>query len=139
MVQTRRNTKHFHRILYWGWYQTVTLLKRNDDQQQGVVTAYTLRRVWGKRIRHTGEAIAGGMAARDTRGWLIPRSELDLVGVDYRHINALDRIIDEDGHYWQPEAPDTITLQMGGNYIDLMSERVDPNTAVETGLTFGQC
>lgn len=126
MPLTRANTRTFHRHLYAGWYQTITLLKRGNDQQQGQVTPYTLYYCLGKRIPHTGEPIQGNMASGDRRNWLIPAVEMERVGLDANNWNALDRIVDEKGRYWQPEAPDNITIQLGGNYLNIDCRRVDP-------------
>lgn len=124
MPMNRRNTRTFQRRLYAGELETITLLKRNDDQQQGVVTKYTLFGCRKSRTFHSGEPIAGDIASNDHATWHIFRIELDRVGVD--HINAADRIVDKFGRYWQPEANTEIRIQLFENVIDVDCLRIDP-------------
>ncbi len=103
---------HFYRRLYGGrgMLQSVTLLKRNDDQAQGTVVSYILYRCRWSMAFHTGEALLGEMGSGDSIRLHIPKIELERVGVHY--INALDRFIDRDGRIYQPEAPQTITTKL---------------------------
>lgn len=123
---TKWNQRDFYRRLYYGWYQDITLLKRGDDQQQGTVTAYSLFMCLGKKVHHTGEPIHADEASNDTRNWLIPVEQLDMAGLNGKCINALDRIIDDEGRYWQPEGDTTITIQLGMCYLNIDTKRVDP-------------
>lgn len=124
MVLRRRNQHVFHRGLYRGQLQTVTLLKRGDDQQEGTVTAYTLFQCRRNNISKTGEAIAFDTAATTTTNWLVPCSELRRVGVNY--INVIDRLVDMFHMWWQPESPQTITLAIFDNYYVIPCLRIDP-------------
>jgi|SRR6185312_4121093 len=125
MVMTRLNSRTFHRFLYAGEMETVVLLKRNDDQQEGTVTAYRLFECRRGNISKTGQAIQGDMSSSHHVQWLIPNIMLWKTGVNY--INVIDRIVDKYQMWWQPEAPQTITLSQFDNYTLIESVRVDPN------------
>ena len=107
------NTQNwFYRRLYGGkgMLQTVTLLKRKDDQAQGTVTSHVLYRVrWSMRF-HSGESLLGEMAAGDSVRLHIPNVRLKAIGVHY--INALDRFVDRSGRTWQPESNQVITVKL---------------------------
>lgn len=123
MPLNKRNTKVFHRTLYAGILESVILLKRNDDQQEGTVTAIQLFQVrWGQ-IAKTGEPIAGDMSSEHTRTLHIPRCELDRVGVWY--INAADRFQDEQGRIWEPESTTTIDVKLFENHLCVNCKRLD--------------
>jgi hypothetical protein len=124
MPLNEKNTRTFHRTLYGGtgMLQTVTLLKRDDDQRQGNVTAYKLFQVRWSRIFKTGEPILGDMSSSHTRTVHLPRIELDRVGV--AHINALDRFVDREGVTWQPESTTNITVKLFQNHICVVCLRV---------------
>jgi hypothetical protein len=119
MPLNRKNTRHFHRVLFGGIGQRVTLLKRDDDLRQGVVRAILLFQVRRSQITKTGETILGGEAVDMRCTWHIPLCELDRVGVPY--LNALDRIVDEVGGTgtWMPQSDTMITSKMFGNHVDL--------------------
>lgn len=116
MPLNRYNTRTFHRTLYGGGIlETVTLLKRNDDLQQGTVRALKLFECrWGQ-ITRTGETIAGDITSDHRRTIHIPVTELKRVGVAY--INAADRFVDQDGRTWQPESPTVITVKLLENHV----------------------
>ena len=120
---SKANTKTFHRKLYAGWLMDITLLKRGNDQNQGMVTAHILFQCRRKKIFHSGEAIEESMAAQDVTIFQIPNIELQRVGVN--EINALDRIVDEDNFTWQPEGDTTIVYQLGGNFLNIDCRRVE--------------
>ncbi len=117
MPLNKRNTRTVHRTCFAGITETVTLLKRNDDQQQGTVRSIKLFRCRKGQIAKTGESILGDMAASHTATWHIPRSQLDLVGVAY--LNSLDRIVDKQGRTWQPESTTGIDVKLFENEVDL--------------------
>lgn len=125
MPLNRRNTQVFHRRLYAGQLETITLLKRGDDQQEGTVAAYAIYGARRGNIDKTGEAIQGDTAAFTTVQWLVPCVELRRVGINY--IDTLDRIVDKFNMWWQPEATTNITLAIFDNYYVLNCLRVDPN------------
>ena len=119
-----RNTRTFHRCLYAGILETVTLLKRGDDQKQGTVRAVKLFQCRRRQIQKTGQTIQGDMVSDHTTEWMIPKIELDRVGVAY--LNNLDRIVDKKNRHWQPESPTTITVRLFENYVSVACLRVDP-------------
>lgn len=123
---TAATQKYFYRNLYAGWYQNIKLLKRGNDQQEGIVTTYVLFQCLGEGVFHTGEAIQKSMAHADRRRWIIPASELKRVGVDHRSINALDRIVDSNNRYWTPQSYETINIALGADYVHIDCVRVDP-------------
>jgi len=119
----------FHRTLYAGWNQTVTLLKRGDDQQQGTVTAYTLRNCRWSRIISTGEQIQQDMTSDHRRLFHIPRIELDRNGINY--INSADIFVDKTNRYWQKEATTDQTVKLGEQHLCVQCLRVDPLNNVQ--------
>lgn len=129
MALRKNNSRTFHRRLYGGILQKITLLKRLDDQKEGTVKAYTLYQCRRKKIAKHGEAIQGEMSSDMRTTWVIPRTELQRVGIQY--INALDRIVDYDSpqnlpRFWQPESGENILVQLFENVINLDCQRVDP-------------
>lgn len=124
MTFNRDNTNTFHRRLYAGMLETITLLKRNNDQQEGTVRAVRLFECRIKKVFKSGEAIQGPMPTDHRTVWQIPRVSLEAAGVKY--INVLDRIVDSSNRYWQPESPQTITMQLYTNYVNVECVRVDP-------------
>ncbi|SRR5260370_1143965 len=124
MVLNKRTTRAFHRRLYASEMETITLLKRNDDQLAGTVVAYVLFDCRRGQITKMGEPIQGEMSVDHRATWHIPRIELDRVGVNY--INALDRIVDNQGRYWQPEADQLVLVKLFENRLTIDMVRVDP-------------
>lgn len=134
MPISRQNQRTFMRRLYagTGMLKTVTLLKRNNDQQEGVVTAYTLFKVRRSLIVKTREPIFGDMMADHRSTWHIPRSEMYRVGLT--DINPADRIVEAPDYsynpaqvrYWQPESNTTISIKLMETHIDVPCFRVDP-------------
>lgn len=124
MPMNKRNTRDVARTVYCGMTETVTLLKRGNDQKQGTVTAYRLFRCRKSLVTKTAETIAGEESANHRTIWHIPLNQLELIGIKY--LNVLDRIVDKSGAYWQPEATTVITTKLLGNEIDLECLRVDP-------------
>lgn len=117
MTLNRGSTRTFHRVLFAGILETVTLLKRGDDQQQGTVRSMTLFQCRRSMITKTGEQIAGDMTAGRTATWYVPRVELDRVGVTW--LSSADRIVDKKGRTWQPEADTTIEVKLFENHLRL--------------------
>ncbi len=118
------NQRHMMRHLYAGMLQTVTLLKRNNDQQEGTVVAYKLFGVRQARLFKTGQPIRGNMAVGSNVTWHIPMAELERVGVAY--FNVLDRIVDKTGAYWQPETNEMIRFQLLKTHWCISCVRIDP-------------
>ena len=119
-----RNTRTVHRTVHCGLTHTVTLLKRGDQQKAGTVYAVRLFRCRKSRVSRSAEEIAGDETADHQTVWHVPRSELDRVKID--HLNFLDRIVEKNGAYWQPEATTRIDEKLFGNEVDLACLRVDP-------------
>src|SRR4051812_11629321 len=124
MPMRPENQRTFDRHLYAGWLQTVTLLKRDDDQRQGTVTSYKVFNCRWSKIHKAGEPIQKDMSSSHSRRLHIPNIELDRIGID--HLNALDRFIDKQGRHWQAESNQTITKQLGEVHTHLDCLRVDP-------------
>lgn len=132
MVLNRLTTRTFHKRLYAGqnpgWLSSITLTKRNSDQAAGTTTAYTLNNCRRKKVYHQGNPLLTAVAADDYTIFQIPREELDANNIDPGLINPLDRITDEDGYVWQPEADNNILLQLGYNFINVTCKRL-PNAS----------
>ena len=116
----------FHRTLFGGVLETVTLLKRDDNQRQGTVTSYLVFQCRKSLIVKTGETLQGDMTSDHRTTWHLPKSELDRVGIN--HLNPLDRIVDSDGDYWQPESTTQITEKLWKQQITIDCLKVDPPT-----------
>lgn len=124
MPLNKRTTRVFHRYLYATELQSVVLIKRDNDQREGVQKTLQLFNCRWSRIYKTGEPYQGDMSSSHTRELHIPRQELDRVGVAY--LNAIDRFVDQDGRYWQPESTTQLTVQLFENHCCLICLRVDP-------------
>lgn len=130
------------RHLYAGQTQTITLLKRGDDQRQGVVTSHKLFRCRRSQYTRTGENIQGEMTADSRTVWHIPGIELKRVGIKY--LNSADRIIEDHDQsnqlltqefwkHWQPEADVAIATKLHGNEIDIACWLRNPPVITGTG------
>lgn len=138
MVLRKYNTRTSYRYMIGAIAKPIKLLKRNDDQQQGIVRAVI---VWDCRrsdITKTGQTLAGDMVSNHRASWLIPVVQLARVGVNY--LNPLDRIVEylDDGRvpllqprWWQPEADTNIDGKLFENWYQVFCLRVDPNPEQE--------
>ncbi|MDE2098086.1 MAG: hypothetical protein KGL39_12605 [Patescibacteria group bacterium] len=126
------NQRNFHRKLFAGQTETITLKKRGDDQNEGTITDYLLFTCRRSLFTKTGEQIALDETANTRCVWHIPKVELDRVGISW--LNSLDRIVDGKNRWWQPEATTTITVKLFSQHVDLECLRVDPPNNVVTGL-----
>lgn len=128
MPLNRGNTRDFHRTLYAGMLETVRLLKRGDNQQQGTVVTHVLYECRRSRISRRGQTLEGPWDVTHTTVWHIPRAELERVGVNY--LNPLDRIeqLDppEDGYVWQPESDNDIDVKLFANHVCVACKLVKP-------------
>jgi hypothetical protein len=122
MPLRRGNTRTFHRTLFGGILETITLMKRGDDQQQGTVVSYVLFQCRRGLITKTGETLAGDMVSSHRTIWHIPRIELDRIGISY--LNPLDQIVDSQGRTWQPESTTEIVDKLFENHLDVQCLRV---------------
>lgn len=134
MPLNKDTTRTFYEVLYATEIVTVTLIKRDDDQREGIQKTLTLYNVRFSRIFKTGEPYQGDMVS-DHRVLLhIPRRELDRVGVAY--ISPIDRFVDAQGRYWQPESTTLITVQLFENVVNIQCLRVDPPVVGPRGQGF---
>ena len=124
MPLKRWNSRTFHRRLKAGQLETVVLLKREDDQREGIVVSLVLYQCWWSMIFKSGEPLLGDMSSAHTRLLHLPRCELDRVGVAY--VNAIDRFVDEQGRYWQPESTTQLVVKQFEQQMDVACLRVDP-------------
>jgi hypothetical protein len=124
MVLRKTTTRSFYRFLYAGEDETVTLLKRNDDLAEGIVRSLTVFHARRRPVYKTGQPIQGELSSNERAEWMIPAAELARVGVNY--INVLDRIVDKQNRFWQPESGDTIRNRLWENYCSIACQRVDP-------------
>lgn len=115
MPLSDKNVRTFHRTLYAGQLQSVTLHKRHDDMAQGTITVFKLFQCRWSRIFKMGETLAGDMLTAHRRQLHIPRIEMDRVGVHY--INPTDKFIDKQGREWQPESPQQIVIQLFEQHV----------------------
>lgn len=106
MPLNKRTTRVFYKWLYRTEMITITLLKRNDDQQQGTVAAYKLFNCRFSDLHKKGQAILGEMSSVFYSRLYIPDRELARVNIQY--LNVLDRIIDTKNRTWQPESGELI-------------------------------
>lgn len=126
MVINNINQRHVNRRMYTGTgaLVSVTLLKRGDDQREGVVTSYTLHECRHSALHKSHQPIQGDWAVGSRCVWHIPMVELERVGVPY--INVLDRIVDQVGRYWQPESNQEITFKLIETHYCVECTRIDP-------------
>lgn len=128
MPLNARNQRTFHRTLFAGILESVTLLKRDDNQRQGTVRSIRLHQCRKSLQTKTGETIQADISSDHRTIWHLPRVELDRVGVAY--LNPADRIVDDSGKYWQPESTTEITVKLFEVHVDLVCLRIDPPPAV---------
>lgn len=121
----RYNQSRFYTYLFAGLdQQTITLLKRGDDQLQGQVVPHVLYGCWPSIINKNGETLQGAMTSEHAIMWNIPGVELARVGVNY--LNPLDRIQGTiTKGIWQPEATTNIDVKLMECYLNVFCLRVD--------------
>jgi hypothetical protein len=118
------NCRTFTRRLYAGILEKVELLKREDNQRQGIVRSLIIYDCRRGQITKTGETIQGDVSSDHRATWHIPLRELQRVGVAY--LNPLDRIVDKNGFWWEPEGTTSILQKLMLVEIDIDCLRVDP-------------
>ena len=124
MPLRKNNTRDIHRKLFAGETETITLLKRDNDQREGVVRAIILRHCRRSIVYKQSQPIQGEMSAQEYATWHLASEDLRKAGVNY--INVLDRIVDGQNRFWQPESNVPITVKLFENEVDIMTWRVDP-------------
>lgn len=123
MPLNKRNTRTFHRRLYAGQMESVTILKRDDGQRQNVVTTHTLFQCrWRSPTSRSGQILDGDITSSHSREIAIPTVELKRVGINY--LSALDRIVDEQERVWQPESTTTINTKLFENFTNVLCLRI---------------
>ncbi len=122
-------TRDFHRRLYAGMLQTITILKRDNDQQQGTVRRVSVANCRQSMVFKDGEPIQGDMTSNHRCVWHLSKIDLDAAGVTY--INAADRIDNTNAPFgvpgiWQPESGTEVIVKLFGNHVCVSCLRVDP-------------
>lgn len=117
-----QHLRTFHRKLYGGFNETVTLYKRGDNQQAGTVTVRKLFECRWSRIFTSKEPLDDDVSASQSRTLHIPVSELEKAGFEY--VEAGDKFRDKEDRYWQVEATVTITTKLKQSHIDVPCLRV---------------
>ncbi len=122
-------TRDFHLRLYAGMLQSVTILKRDNDQLEGTVRAATVNNCRQSMVFKDGEPIRGDMTSNHRCVWHLWKIDLDAAGVNF--INAADRIVNLNAPfgvpgYWQPESTTEIIVKLFGNHICVSCLRIDP-------------
>lgn len=129
MPLNARNSKNFHRCLRAGTnLQSIKYYKRGENQQQGTVTVYTLYACWREEtVSRAGETLINSVVQVEIRGtWMIPKAELDRVGINF--VNVTDKIHDtKEDKWWTPYSNDRITEMLMGNYAALDCHRTEPS------------
>lgn len=133
MPLRKYSTHRLYRVFGGYRTKTVTLLKRNDDQQQGTVRSLLVFNARRGAIHKAGETLQGDMVVDHRTEWYLPVEELKRVGVAY--LNNLDRVLEktDDGgvpispwRFWQVESTTTIDINLFENWVVLHCLRVDP-------------
>lgn len=122
MTLNRYTVNEFHLSLYAGILESVTCLKRDDDQDSGTVRAVPMYEIRWSKIHKSGEPIAGSMSSSHRRVIHIPKVEMERVGIAY--FNALDVFVDEQGRHWQPESTTDITDKLFERHICVSCLRI---------------
>lgn len=138
MVLRANNQRTSYRYIYGTALKPVYLLKRNDDQQQGIVVQHRLFDCRRGNISKTGQTIQGDEVSNHRTTWYIPRVILDQNGI--RWLNALDRIVEyvddqllplTPPRWWQPESTTRIEVKLWETWVELECLRIDPTPAPE--------
>lgn len=122
MTLNKNTVNEFHTMLYAGILESVTVLKRDDDQKSGTVRSVRMHECRWSKIHRTGEPIEVSMTSNNRRSIHIPKIEMERVGIT--HFNSLDRIVDEEGRHWQPESTTSITEKLFQRHICIDCLRV---------------
>lgn len=122
MGLSQRTTRTFHKYLYPD-LRTVVVRKRGRGQQQSESVNHTLYGVRQKRFHYGGQNVDGAMTTNHYCEWMLPRTELDRVGID--DLNMIDTITDvATGEIWLIESRDVIEVKLWRNYINLVTKRI---------------
>lgn len=124
MASWQKKFSTLHRKTFIGVSEKIEILKRRDNQNQGTVHRVVIFRARHTSQRKSKQTIKGDMSADHRTTWMLPTRELKDAGIS--HINALDRIVDSKGRYWQPESTTTIELDALENMVKVECLRVDP-------------
>ena len=122
MPLNEHNQRGFHRGLYAGQLQTVTMLKAGDNQLQGQVTTHKLFDCRWSAIAKRGETYDGDMTSDHYRQLHIPRVELDRIGVNY--LNPPDTFVDRSGRTWINESTEPIDIKLFEVHVCINTRRL---------------
>lgn len=128
MPLRKNNTRTFHRTLYAGELETVVVYKRDGGPYSGSQRAIKLFECRWKPIEKTGQPLVGDNSSDHRRELVIPRSELDRVGIGY--IIPGDKFSDAQGRYWQTESDNMIEVKLFENFVNVQTKRTDPPQGV---------
>jgi hypothetical protein len=127
MVIRRDNQQTFHRHMFAGISQPITVWKREDYPNRSVIHQLRIFDCWRSTIRRFGEQYSmGDQVSNHHVTWHIPVIELRKYNVTT--FNMLDKIVEDDQTFWQPEAPKVIVYDLMSNYFDVECVRVEANT-----------
>ena len=126
-----QSTRTFHRTLYAQMLQTIRFLRRNPDQQQGTITAYTLSECRQSMSFADGETIQGDMLSNHRCVWHIPAIVLNAVGLTYVQIgDRIDNTLTGVGigvpGVWQAESTTELIRKLFSNHYCVSCLRIDP-------------
>ena len=113
----------FHRRLYGPLLESVRVLKRKDDMEASVVTNFVLYECRWSIIDKHGQPIQGDMSSEHFRTLHIPNVQMERNQISY--FNVLDRFVDIQGRYWQPESGETITSKLQEAHVCVACRRID--------------
>ncbi len=123
MTMRKANSRTFQRRLYGPILETVICLKRGDDLQESVVTSHRLFECRWSKIEKHGQPIQGDMSSEHFRWLHVPKVEMDRVRIAY--FNVLDRFIDIENRYWEPESGQGIISKLMEQHFCLLCRRLD--------------
>lgn len=116
-ILNKQHLRTFHRKLYAGFDESVTMHKRGDNQQAGTIVVKRLFNVRWSRIFTTKEPLDGTVSANQSRTLHIPISELEKAGLTY--VEAGDKFQDREGRFWGAEATVTLTEKLREEHLDI--------------------
>ncbi len=123
MSLNKHNTRRAYARQYRGQTQKIIILKRDDDQREGVVRSVTVFNCRRSIINKTGEQIVGDMTSDHKVTWHLPTYELNRMGINY--LNSLDRIYDPiEKVTYQPESTTNIDIKLFSNQYDVACLRI---------------
>lgn len=123
MPLDRRTTRHFHRLLYVGWMDTLTLKTfRTFGNAGGAATesTYTVHHCRFKKQDHAGQQLRDGISSGEGSVVQITDFDLDNGGAPFPEMN--DELIEATGERWLILS---VRRQLGKNFFNCSVRRVD--------------